>query len=150
MKKFLISLVLVSMVLVTSAANAYWPPWRARWEPQEVATQQPQNALPGCCAPAGAMATPAVVPAPVTPVVEPAPMPQPNVIEPKPEKTSLRIWTDSTGKYSLEAKFISFQNGIVRLQKTDGKYCRIEMQLLSSDDKVVVQLENQANQFVVR
>src|SRR5208337_260929 len=33
---------------------------------------------------------------------------------------ALRTWTDASGKYQIEARLVSFENGTVRLQKANG------------------------------
>jgi len=81
--------------------------------------------------------------------VAPAP---PKLDEPKPEAPSapgkkddpfgarndvkpLRMWTDASGKYQLEARFVSCEEGTVRLQKADGRYYRIKYDRLSVTDQ---------------
>ncbi len=48
---------------------------------------------------------------------------------------SLRLWTDASGKYRLEARFVSCADSTVRLQKADGRYCRIKFDRLSAADR---------------
>ena len=48
---------------------------------------------------------------------------------------ALRMWTDASGKYQLEARFVSFQDGTVRLQKANGGYVRIAYDRLSDGDR---------------
>ena len=48
---------------------------------------------------------------------------------------ALRMWTDTSGQYQVEARFVSFQNGAVRLQKANGRYVRIAYDLLCSVDQ---------------
>jgi hypothetical protein len=50
----------------------------------------------------------------------------------------LRIWTDSSGNYQVEARFVSFQDGTVRLQRANGRFVRIDYWLLSSADQSLV------------
>jgi len=53
----------------------------------------------------------------------------------------MRTWTDSTGKYSVEAKFVALKDGKVRLQKRDGKTISVPVDKLSErDQKQVKQL----------
>jgi hypothetical protein len=76
-------------------------------------------------------------PAPVSPKKETPPPPDPD------KKASadrpLRQWTDSSGKYSLVARFVAvLPDTQVRLQKQDGSYARIETARLSAADRVYV------------
>jgi hypothetical protein len=76
------------------------------------------------------------LPAPVSPKKEAVP--------PDPDKKAstdrpLRQWTDSSGKYSLVARFVAvLPDSQVRLQKQDGSYVRIETARLSTADRVYV------------
>lgn len=114
--KFFSILFVCLFVVEAHAANWYY--------------QQPMNPLPGACAPVAPMATP---------VMAPVPDSLPNVVPVRPFTT----WNDSTGKYQMVARFISYQGGIVRLQKTDGKYCRIEYNLLSFANQTDVLAQSQ-------
>ena len=82
------------------------------------------------------------------PKAEPKPEPKPEPkAEPKPDKPkddpfqandnakTLRMWSDASGKYQIEARFVSFQDGSVRLQKANGRYVRVAYDLLSSLDQ---------------
>jgi len=46
-----------------------------------------------------------------------------------------RRWTDSTGKYSVEAELVSIEDGQVRLRKTDGQEITVPMDRLSEADQ---------------
>ena len=46
-----------------------------------------------------------------------------------------RTWTDSSGKYEIEAEFVSFEDGIVTLKKTDGKITELPLDKLSEADR---------------
>jgi hypothetical protein len=48
---------------------------------------------------------------------------------------TLRQWSDASGKYHIEARFVSFQDGTVRLQKADGRYYRVKYDRLCAGDK---------------
>jgi hypothetical protein len=48
---------------------------------------------------------------------------------------TLRQWTDASGKYHIEARFVSYQDGTVRLQKADGRYYRVKYDRLCADDQ---------------
>ncbi|HYW78831.1 MAG TPA: SHD1 domain-containing protein, partial [Thermoguttaceae bacterium] len=52
--------------------------------------------------------------------------------------SSLRLWTDISGKYHVEARLVSVTDGTVRLQKTDGRYVRIVMDKLCLVDQQFV------------
>ena len=60
-------------------------------------------------------------------------MPEPN--PPPPPKYEVRTWTDSTGKFTVEAKFRGVINGNVRLEKADGKTLSIPIKQLSKRDQ---------------
>ena len=51
---------------------------------------------------------------------------------------SLRTWTDASGKYQIEARFVEFQEGTVRLQRANGRYVRIASDLLCAEDRKFV------------
>jgi WD40 repeat protein len=46
-----------------------------------------------------------------------------------------RTWTDSTGKYKIEADFQEIKDGQVHLQRTDGKKLALPLAKLSKDDQ---------------
>lgn len=48
----------------------------------------------------------------------------------------LRTWSDSTGKYTLEAKFIGIEGGKVVLEKADGSRIQIELSKLKPEDRI--------------
>jgi SLA1 homology domain 1, SHD1 len=48
----------------------------------------------------------------------------------------LRTWSDSTGKYTLEAKFIGIEAGKVVLEKADGSRIQIELSKLKPEDRI--------------
>jgi hypothetical protein len=50
----------------------------------------------------------------------------------------LRMWTDASGKYQVQARFVSFQDGAVRLQKANGRFVRIAYDLLCTMDQSLV------------
>ena len=51
------------------------------------------------------------------------------------ETDQLQIWTDSTGNFRVEARFISFDEKTVRLQRPSGQYIRVAFNRLSNADK---------------
>jgi hypothetical protein len=95
---------------------------------------------------------------------EPAKTPEPAPPDKKPAKTDdgifnvkpedglinqnnsgkMRLWTDDTGAYQVEAKFVSFQDGTVRLQKANGRYVRVDINRLSADDQQIVHQGSEA------
>lgn len=50
----------------------------------------------------------------------------------------LRTWTDASGKYSVKARFIREQNGLVTLKKETGQQFEIELNKLSAVDQKIV------------
>ena len=54
-----------------------------------------------------------------------------------------RTWKDSTGKFSVEAKLISIEEGQVVLKTTVGKEIKISLDRLSAEDRLFVEV-NQA------
>jgi len=46
-----------------------------------------------------------------------------------------RTWTDSTGKYRVEAEFVEFTDGNVKLKKTDGSIVSVPASKLSKADQ---------------
>ena len=52
----------------------------------------------------------------------------------------VRIWTDITGDHRVEARFVELlPDKIVRLQRPDGRFLRINLDELSSADRQLVQ-----------
>jgi hypothetical protein len=49
-----------------------------------------------------------------------------------------RTWTDSSGKFKIEAKFISLAGGQVTLEKPDGVQIRMPLDKLSAADQSYV------------
>ena len=48
------------------------------------------------------------------------------------------MWTDVSGKYAVEAKFVSMiDGGIVRLQKPNGRYYRVSLSDLCLADQAI-------------
>ena len=47
-----------------------------------------------------------------------------------------RKWTDSSGKFSIEAELVEVKDGDVRLKRTDGKVISIAVSKLSKADRV--------------
>lgn len=59
----------------------------------------------------------------------------------------VRTWTDSTGKFSLEAKFVALENGRVTLERTGGQQLVIDLKKLSAADQKFVEQAMSANPF---
>ena len=51
----------------------------------------------------------------------------------------VRVWTDSTGKFELEAKLVSVEDGIVLLRATDGRIVKVPLAKLSKADQDYLQ-----------
>lgn len=51
------------------------------------------------------------------------------------ENAKRRIWTSSNGRYTIDAKFISFAVGSVTLEKSDGKRIFVRLDRLSKKDQ---------------
>lgn len=57
------------------------------------------------------------------------------------EASAARTWTDRTGKHQVQAAFVSFEDGKVRLRKTDGAVITLPLEkLCSADQQYVKQL----------
>jgi hypothetical protein len=65
----------------------------------------------------------------------------PNVFDPFSwtNPGQIRQWTDISGQFTCEAKYVSFSDGVVRLQKADGRYVRVAMDKLSLTDQFLVE-----------
>ncbi|NQT13866.1 MAG: caspase family protein, partial [Planctomycetes bacterium] len=50
-------------------------------------------------------------------------------------ETAGREWTDTTGKYTVEAELVSFKDGTVRLKKQDGSVISLSLEKLSARDR---------------
>ncbi len=50
----------------------------------------------------------------------------------------MRTWTDSTGRFSIKAKLIGVEDGVVKLQRDDGTEIQIELKKLSKADQQFV------------
>ena len=92
--------------------------------------------------------TPTVNPAPVTAEgpkkATDLPLPKPvkveSVTEPQPQNepadpdSSLRTWSDITGSFKVEAEFVSYSPGRVKLRKGDGSEVTVPLERLSEAD----------------
>lgn len=50
----------------------------------------------------------------------------------------MRTWTDRSGEYRVEARFVSFQDDRVQLQTTDGSPLSVAIEMLSASDRIYV------------
>ena len=55
-----------------------------------------------------------------------------------------RKWTDKTGKFSVEADFVSVADGAISLKRPDGKVITIPLEKLSETDQEVARAVAQA------
>ncbi len=53
----------------------------------------------------------------------------------KKDRSKMRVWTDSTGKFRIKAKCIGVEGGKVKLEKPDGSILRVPTKKLSEADK---------------
>jgi len=57
----------------------------------------------------------------------------------------MRTWSDASGRFKIQAKFVSNENGVITLEKSDGTELEIELKKLSAtDQKFVADLEKNA------
>jgi len=61
----------------------------------------------------------------------------------EPSTHSLRVWTDSTGKHTIQAEFVEFKDGKIRLKKQDGNEVTIPIEMLSDTDRESVRQQSQ-------
>lgn len=57
----------------------------------------------------------------------------------------MRTWTDPTGRYSVDARFLELVEGNVRLKRADGKPLQLPLERLSAPDQRYI-----ANTFSIR
>lgn len=74
---------------------------------------------------------------PATAVSQP-PSPPPAKTSARDAEDAFRTWTDNTGKFSVEAKFIKRTMGKVTLEKRDGSKIDLSIDRLSDDDQKYV------------
>lgn len=60
---------------------------------------------------------------------------------------SVRTWTDATGTFSVRAKIVGFQAGVVRLTKEDGTTVSLPLDRLSAGDQAYVRAYDASNPF---
>lgn len=54
---------------------------------------------------------------------------------PERHEYEFRTWTDSTGTYTIEAKFVSYGSGNVTIEKKDGSKTTLSLDRLSEEDQ---------------
>ncbi len=60
---------------------------------------------------------------------------KPNSAKEEQKEPKLRTWTDSTGKFRVEAEFVELKDGKVQLRKQDGKVIDVPLERLSAADQ---------------
>jgi len=70
---------------------------------------------------------PPVVPRPAPAAVAPAAAP--------PGAAAPRTWTDATGAFEIEAVYLGFSAGVVRLRRSDGREVAVPLEKLSQADQ---------------
>ena len=58
---------------------------------------------------------------------------------PAPTSSTMRQWTDVSGKYHVEAAFVERSGDSVRLKKADGHKLHVDLDQLSAEDRQYVQ-----------
>jgi thiol-disulfide isomerase/thioredoxin len=58
-----------------------------------------------------------------------------------PAVAEVRTWTDDSGKFNVEAEFITAKDGRVRLRRPDGKSLTVALDRLSEQDRAYVEAE---------
>ena len=62
-----------------------------------------------------------------------------------PSAPIVRTWTDSTGKFRIEAELIWLKNGQVRLKKKSGGFTNLPLEKLSAKDRLFLKNRRRAN-----
>lgn len=50
-------------------------------------------------------------------------------------QAAARMWTDNTGRYTVDAEFVELNSGVITLRKTGGDLIKIPLTRLSPDDQ---------------
>jgi hypothetical protein len=79
---------------------------------------------------------------PAAPSAEAPPAVDPSAGAPREEPVEMRTWTDETGQHETQAKFLDFENGIVSLERPDGKEVSIAIERLSAQDQEWVRAQS--------
>ena len=69
-------------------------------------------------------------------------LPAAHVNTPAETANALRVWTDNTGKYKINARLVTIGESSVRLLKDTGKYTTVSLDRLSEDDLEFVRRQN--------
>ena len=62
-----------------------------------------------------------------------------------PSAPIVRTWTDSTGKFRIEAELIWLKNGQVRLKKKSGGFTNLPLEKLSTKDRLFLKSKRRAS-----
>jgi len=63
------------------------------------------------------------------------PAARPAEAAPEPQPREVRVWTDATGKFSIEARLVSVMSGRAKLTREDGSEIAVEIAKLSEADQ---------------
>lgn len=64
---------------------------------------------------------------------------------PKPDTSKIRTWTDRSGSFKVEAQFIDFHNGKLRLHKLNGVKIDVPVEKMCSEDVRWVEAHTRSN-----
>ncbi|WVN87949.1 uncharacterized protein L203_103146 [Cryptococcus depauperatus CBS 7841] len=67
-----------------------------------------------------------------------APARPPENSRPKPNPAKIRIWSDKTGQFNVEAEYLGLFNGKVRLHKLNGVIIDVPMEKMSARDSELI------------
>ncbi len=62
-------------------------------------------------------------------------------------QTPMRTWTDKSGRFRIEAAFVSEENGSIQLQRKDGKITTVPLEKLSESDQAFIRQTLEENPF---
>ncbi len=66
---------------------------------------------------------------------------------PAPTSSTVRQWTDVTGKYHVAAAFVELSGDLVRLTKADGHRVNVDLDQLSAEDRQYIRLLQQGGRI---
>jgi hypothetical protein len=124
-----------------AAGDKVYAYWGGKWVPSEV-VEEPRLTFVKVKVPSLLRGGPAMEPslprhwlrlmpdAPASPVTAAAPT--------APVAAAPRTWTDASGKFTIEARFVSLAGGQVTLEKTGGVHVRMPLEKLSAADQKYV------------
>ncbi|MCC6510370.1 MAG: hypothetical protein IT423_14800 [Pirellulaceae bacterium] len=61
-----------------------------------------------------------------------------------------RTWSDKTGRFKVDAMFVGQENGVVKLQRPDGKQVNVPLEKLSPQDQAFIRQLLEENPFEVK